>query len=73
MRRFCKEMNGVVQEVVGKSRYLVRFKDGRKKEIFWNHITIVVIRSEEEEEIEVVEVEIITEVGEELGSIPNCC
>ena len=31
LRRLSKEMTGVVQEVVGKRRYLVRFQDGRWK------------------------------------------
>ena len=30
-RRSRKEMTGVVQEVVGKRRYLVRFQDGLEK------------------------------------------
>ena len=33
-RRLNKEMTGVVQEVVGKRMYLVRFQDGLEKEIF---------------------------------------
>ena len=28
LRRLRKDMTGVVQEVVGKKRYLVRFQDG---------------------------------------------
>ena len=60
-------MTGVVQEVVGKGRYSVRFQDGLEKEMSSNKLTIVVVRSEVEEEIEVREVEIIPEVHEELG------
>ena len=44
----------------------MRFQDGFEKEMLYNQITIVVIRSEVEEEIEVREVEMITEVREEL-------
>ena len=60
-------MTGVVQDVVGKMMYSVRFQDGLKKEIFLNQLTIVVVRSEVEEEIKVREVKIIPEVREELG------
>ena len=60
-------MTGVVQEVVGKRRYLVRFQDGLEKDMSQNHLTIVVVRSEVEEDIEVREVDIIPEVREELG------
>ena len=45
----------------------MRFQDGFEKEMLYNQITIVVIRSEVEEEIEVREVEMITEVREEFG------
>ena len=55
-------MTGVVQEVVGKRRYLVRFQDGLEKEMSSKQLTVVLVRSEVEEEIEVREVEIITEV-----------
>ena len=60
-------MTGVVQEVVGKRGYSVRFHYRLKKDIFSYHMTIVVIRSELEEEIKVVEVEMITEVRQEFG------
>ena len=60
-------MTGVVQEVVGKRSNLVRLHYGGEKEIQLNHITAVVVRSELEEQIEVREVEMIPEVGEELG------
>ena len=60
-------MTGVMQEVVGKRRYYVRFQDGLEKEMLQNQLTIVVIRSEVEEEIYVREVEMIPEVREELG------
>ena len=33
LRKLRKEMTGVVQEVVGKRRYLVRFQDGLEKEL----------------------------------------
>ena len=57
-------MTGIVQEVVGNRRYLLRFKDGLEKEMFQKQLTIVVVRSEVEEEIEVREMDIITEVRE---------
>ena len=34
LRRFKKEITGGVQEVVGKSMYVVRFQDGLDKYIF---------------------------------------
>ena len=61
-RRLRKDMTGVVQEVVGKRSYSVRFKYDLNKEISLDQINIVVIRSEVEEEIDVGEVEIIYEV-----------
>ena len=39
-------MYGVVQELVGKRRHLVRSQVGLEKEMLSNHITIVVVRSE---------------------------
>ena len=45
-------------------RYLLRFKDGLEKEMFQKQLTIVVARSEVEEEIEVREIDIIPEVRE---------
>ena len=60
-------MTGVVQDVLGKRRCLVRFQDELEKEMLLIHTTIVVIRSELEEDIEVREVEIIPEVSEDLG------
>ena len=45
-RRLRKEMTGVVQEIVGKRRYSVRFQYGLDKEMSPNQITIVVVRSE---------------------------
>ena len=66
LRRLRKDITVVVQEVVGKRRYLVRFQDGLEKEILLDQITIVVVRSEVGEEIEVREVEMIPEVREEL-------
>ena len=45
----------------------MRFQDELEKEMLSNHLTIVVVRSEVEEEIEVREVEMIHEVGEELS------
>ena len=65
--RLRKEMTGVVQEVVGKRRYLIRFQDGLEKDMSSNHITIMVVRSEVEEEIKVRAVDIIPEVREDLG------
>ena len=60
-------MTGVDQEVVGKRRYLVRFQDGLWKDMLSNQLTLVVVRSEVKEEIEVIDVEMIPEVHEELG------
>ena len=60
-------MTGVVQEVVGKMRYLVRFQDGLDKDMLSNQLTIVVIRCEVEEDIEVREVDMIPEVYEDVG------
>ena len=57
-----KYITGLVQEVVGKIRYLVRFQYGLEKEMSSNRIAIVVVRSELEKEIEVREVEFIPEV-----------
>ena len=67
LRRSRKEMTGVVQEIVGKIRYLVRFQDRLEKEISSNYLTIMVVRSEVEKEIGVREVDIIPDVREELG------
>ena len=52
-RKLRKEMTGVVQDVVGNIMYSVRFQDGLEKEIFLNQLTILVVRSEVEEEIKV--------------------
>ena len=57
----------MVQEVVWKRRYLVRFQDGLDKEISPKQLIVVVVRSEVEEDIEVRELEVIPEVLEELG------
>ena len=62
LRRSMKEMTGVVQEVLGKRKYLLRFQNGLKKDMLSNQITIVVVRSEVEEYIEAREVEMIPEV-----------
>ena len=67
MRRLSKDMTGVVQAVLGKRRYLARFQYGLEKEMSSKQITIVVIRSEVEEEIDMREVKMITEVREDLG------
>ena len=67
LRRLKKEITVVVKEIVERMRYLVRLQDGLEKEMSLNQLTIVAIRSELEEDIEVREVEIITEVREELG------
>ena len=52
-RRLRKEMTVVVQEVVGKRSYSVRLKYGFENEMSLNQLTIVVVSSEVEEEIEV--------------------
>ena len=54
--RLRKEMTGVVQEVIGERSYLVRLQDGLEKEMSSNQLTIVVVRSEVDEDIEVREV-----------------
>ena len=65
--RLRKDMTGVVQGVVGKRRYLVSFQDRLEKEMSSNQLTIVVVTSEVDGDIEVREVEIIPEVREDLG------
>ena len=45
----------------------MRFQYGLEKEMLSNHLTIVVVSSEVEEEIEVREVDMIPEVREDLG------
>ena len=60
-------MTGAVKEIVGKRRHSVRFQDKLEKGMSLNQLTVVVVRSEVEKEIEVREVEIIPEVPEELG------
>ena len=45
-------------------RYLLRFKDGLEKEMIQKQRTIVVARSEVEEDIEMREIDIIPEVRE---------
>ena len=67
LMRLRKEMTGVVQEVVDKRRYLMILQDGLEKDMPLNQLTIVFVRSEVEEEIDVREVEMIPEVCEELG------
>ena len=60
-------MTGVVQGVIGKMRYLVGLQDGGEKQILSRSLTIVAVRSELEEEIEVSEVEMIPDIGQKLG------
>ena len=43
-----KKMTGVVQEVVGKRRYLVMLQYGLDKDILSNQLTVVVVSSEVE-------------------------
>ena len=62
-------MSGVVQQMAGKRRYLVRFLDEGEKDMFSNHLTIVVISSEVGEDIEMKETEMINEVGEEFRQV----
>ena len=52
-RRLRKEMTVVVQEVVGKRSYSVRLNYGFENEMSLNQLTIVVVSSEVEEEIEI--------------------
>ena len=42
-------MPGVVQEVVGKRSYSMMLKYGLEKEMLFNQLTIVVVRSEVED------------------------
>ena len=67
LRRLMKEMTGVVQEVVGRRRYLVMLHNGLEKDMLLNQIIVMVFRNEVEDEIEVRKVEIFPEVREELG------
>ena len=67
LMKLRKDMAGVVREVDGKIRYLVRFQDGGEKKIPPSLLVIVDVTSEVEEEIKVREVEIIPEIVEELG------
>ena len=60
-------MTGVVKEVFVKRMYLVSLHDVLYKEMSSNQLTIVVARSEVEEEIEVRELDMIPEVREELS------
>ena len=60
-------MTGVVKEVLGKRRYQVSFQDRLQKNVSLNRLTIVVVGSQVEEELEVREVEMIFEVHKELG------
>ena len=55
--------------MVRKIKYSVRLQDGGEKEMYSNQLIIGVIRSEVEEEIEVREVDMIPEVGEELREV----
>ena len=55
------------KEIFWKRRYLLRFQDSLVKYMSPNQLTIVVVRSEVEEEIDLREVEMIPEVREELG------
>ena len=66
-KRLRKEMPGIVQEVVGNRRYFLRFEDGSEKDILSSQLTIVVVKSEVEEEIQLREVEMIPKVREKLG------
>ena len=51
LRRLSKYMTDVVQDVVGKRGYLVRFQDGGEKEMSLTLLTIVDFMSEVEEDI----------------------
>ena len=57
----------MIQEVVWMRRYLVRLQDGLEKEMMLKKITIVVLMSEVEKQIEVRQVEMIPQVCEELS------
>ena len=61
-------MTGMVQEVVSKRRYLVRFQDGLEKEMLLKQLTIVFVRIEVQKAMKVMEEEMIPEVRYEL-----CC
>ena len=47
-RRLMNEITCLLQEVVWKRRYYVRFQDGLNKEMSSNQLTIAVFRSEVE-------------------------
>ena len=58
-----KELSGVVQGVSEKNRFLLRFQDGCKNNLFSNQLTIVIVEKiQEEKEPEVFE---IAEISEE--------
>ena len=66
-RRTSKELNGVVQGLLGKKRFLVRFQDGCKNNMSSNQLTIVIVENiPEEKEPEVFEIPDIPEEQVEL-------
>ena len=40
-RRMSKELTGVIQDILGKRRFLVRFDDGCEKNLSSNKLTVV--------------------------------
>ena len=42
-RRTRKDLTGVVQGVLGRSRLLLRFKNGRKNNLSSNQLTVVIV------------------------------
>ena len=44
-----KELTGVVQVILGKKRFLVRFQDGRENNLSSNQLTIVIVEKITEE------------------------
>ena len=69
-RRMGKELTGVVQGVLGRSRLLVRFRNGCKKNISSNQLTAVIVEKiPEEKETEVSEIAEIPEEQVELEKV----
>ena len=62
-----KELTGVLQGVSGKRRFLVRFKNGCKKNLSLNQLTVVIVENiPDEKEPEVSEISEILEEQVEL-------
>ena len=62
-RRMRKELTGVVQGVSGRRRFLVRFQNGRKNNMYPNQLTVAILEKNPVEEEP--EVSTIPEIPEE--------